>query len=112
MSNSLYRKKGRVRTLYFLRSLTDEVDAKVLSRFGVERRHKAWQPPSKVLQELPNITRYYVQLPEQKTALNNIKYSKESAYNVQAFSTSSNKRLIVQIDKAQATQDSTIPVLL
>jgi transposase len=82
-----------------IKTKTDEVDAKVLSRFGVERTHKAWQPPSKVLQELRNITRYYVQLQEQKTALNNIKHSKESAYSVQAFITSSNKRLIAQIDK-------------
>lgn len=82
-----------------LKTKTDDVDAKALSRFGVERRHKGWQPPRKSLLELRNITRYYVQLQEQKTALNNIKHSKESAHSVQAFITSSNKRLIAQIDR-------------
>ncbi len=82
-----------------IKTKTDEVDAKVLSRFGVERKHKVWLPPRKTMLELRNITRYYVQLQEQKTALNNIKHSKESTHEVQAFILSSNKRLIAQIDK-------------
>jgi len=82
-----------------IKTKTDELDAKILSRFGVERRHKAWIPPSKTILELRNLTRYYVQLQEQKTALNNIKHSKESAFEVQKFILSSNKKLINQIDK-------------
>jgi transposase len=82
-----------------IKTKTDEVDAKVLSRFGVERRHREWNPPSKVIMELRNITRYYVQLQEQKTAINNIKHSKEQANEVQAFIKQSNKKLITEIDK-------------
>ena len=82
-----------------IKTKTDEVDARVLSRFGAERRHKAWQPPRKAILELRNITRYYVQLQEQKTALSNIKHSKESAYSIQAFITNSNKKLVAQIDR-------------
>lgn len=88
---------------YFLslniKTKTDKIDAKVLSRFGVERTHKAWQAPNPKLLELRNLTRYYVQLQEQKTSLNNIKISKEDAHEVQTFILQSNKKLIAQIDK-------------
>jgi transposase len=82
-----------------IKTKTDDVDAEVLSQFGVERRHRAWEPPKKVFLELRNLTRYYVQLQEQKTALNNIKHSKEAAHEMQKFILSSNKKLISQIDK-------------
>jgi len=82
-----------------IKTKTDKVDAKVLSRFGVERNHKAWFPPDQMLLELRNLTRYYVQLQEQKTALNNIMHSKQDAHEVQRFILQSNKRLIVQLDK-------------
>ena len=82
-----------------IKTKTDALDAKILGRFGVERRHKVWQPPSAVLLELRNLTRFYVQLQEHKTALNNIKHSKESAHEVQAIILKSNRALIRQIDK-------------
>ena len=82
-----------------IKTKTDKVDAKVLSRFGVERTHKVWQTPNPKLLELRNLTRYYVQLQEQKTSLNNIKVSKENAHEVQKFILQSNKKLIAQIDK-------------
>jgi transposase len=37
---------------------TDALDAIILSRFGVEKKHKAWLPPSPVLLELRNLTRH------------------------------------------------------
>lgn len=82
-----------------IKTKTDAIDAKALSQFGVERRHKVWQPPSPVLLELRNLTRYYVQLQEAKTSLNNIKHSKESAYEVQQVILKSNRSLIRSIDK-------------
>lgn len=82
-----------------IKTKTDLLDAKVLSRFGVERRHKVWQPPTPVLLELRNLTRYYVQLQETKTSLNNIKHSKESAYEVQQVILKSNRSLIKSIDR-------------
>jgi transposase len=82
-----------------IKTKTDHADARVLSQFGVERQHKSWEPPAPVLRELRNLTRYYVQLQEQKTALGNIKHSKDSSYEVQAFILKSNSKLIEQIDK-------------
>lgn len=82
-----------------IKTKTDALDAKVLGQFGVERKHKVWQPPSPVLLELRNLTRYYVQLQEAKTSLNNIKHSKESAYEVQQVVLKSNRSLIKSIDR-------------
>jgi transposase len=82
-----------------VKTKTDALDAKILSRFGVERKHKTWQPPSPLLLELRNLTRYYVQLQETKTALNNIKHSKEAAHEVQSVILKSNRSLIRSIDK-------------
>lgn len=81
-----------------VKSKTDELDARVLSRFGVERIHRAWIPPSPVMLHLRNLTRYHLQLQEQKTALANIKHSKESAHEVQRFIMQSNQKLIKQLD--------------
>lgn len=82
-----------------IKTKTDYIDARVLSQFGVERQHKAWAPPSPILRQLRNLTRYYVQLQEQKTALGNIKHSKDQSYEVQDFILKSNCKLIDQIDK-------------
>lgn len=82
-----------------VKSKTDEGDARILSRFGVERKHIQWSAPPKVLSELRNLTRYYVQLQEQKTAISNIKHSKEIAHEVQSFILKCNQNLIKEIDK-------------
>jgi transposase len=82
-----------------VKTKTDAVDAWVLARFGLERTHSIWQPPSPLLGELRNLTRYYVQLQEQKTAINNIAASKQDAHQVQAFITSSIKTLVRQVDR-------------
>jgi len=82
-----------------IKTKTDALDARILSRFGVERKHKSWQPPSPMLLELRNLTRYYLQLQETKTVLNNIKHSKEAAHEVQSVILKSNRNLIRSIDK-------------
>lgn len=49
--------------------------------------------------QLRNLTRYYVQLQEQKTVLGNIKHSKDCSHDIQNFILKSNKKLIAEIDK-------------
>jgi len=68
-----------------IKTKTDAVDARILSQFGVERIHKGWSPPPPVLLQLRNLTRYHVQLQEQKTALGNIKHSKDCSHAIQIF---------------------------
>lgn len=82
-----------------IKTKTDAIDAKWLSQFGAERNHKVWIPPSLIIIELRNLTRYHVQLQEQRTALGNIKHSKDCSHEVQKFILQSNKQLIAQIDK-------------
>ena len=52
-----------------VKTKTDEVDARVLSQFGAERSHKQWVAPSESLMKLRNLTRFYLQLQEQKTGV-------------------------------------------
>lgn len=82
-----------------IKTKTDMVDARILSQFGAERIHKPWSPPPTALLQLRNLTRYYVQLQEQKTALGNIKHSKDCSHDIQSFIIKSNKGLITEIDK-------------
>lgn len=82
-----------------VKSKTDEIDARVLSRFACEREHRTWEPPKPLFLQLRNLSRFAVQLKEQKTALTNIKHSKESSQEVEKFILRSNKQLIKQIDK-------------
>lgn len=82
-----------------IKTKTDIVDARVLSQFGAERVHKSWSPPPAALLQLRNLTRYYVQLQEQKTALGNIQHSKDCSHDIQSFIVKSNKGLIAEIDR-------------
>tara|TARA_R110000868_G_scaffold283026_1_gene543398 strand:+ start:697 stop:1767 length:1071 start_codon:yes stop_codon:yes gene_type:complete len=95
-----------------IKTKTDELDAKVLSQFGVERMHKKWIKPNETYLHLRNLCRYYVQLQEQKTALGNIKHSKESAHEVQKLILRSNIKLIKEIDKQIAQVKKEIEKLI
>jgi transposase len=81
-----------------IKTKTDKVDAKLLSQMAIERKHKAWHAPKGIYLELRNLTRYYVQLQEQKTSINNIKHSKEEANFTQKFILDLNEKMINQID--------------
>ena len=82
-----------------VKSKTDGVDAKVLSRFACERGHRTWESPKEPYLQLRNLSRFAVQLKEQKTTLKNIKHSKGASQEVEKFILSSNKKLIKHIDK-------------
>jgi transposase len=88
---------------YFLslniKSKNDFLDAKILSRFGLEGSHRSWKPAHPAFLKLRNLTRYQVQLQEQKTALRNIKHSKEASHSTEQFILKSNGKLIEQIEK-------------
>jgi len=81
-----------------IKTKTDKIDAKVLSQFAIERKHRSWHKPKDIYLELRSLTRYYVQLQENKTILNNQKHSKESSEYTQGFILKLNKKLIAQIE--------------
>lgn len=82
-----------------IKTKTDKADAKVLSQMAIERKNKVWHAPKSIYLELRNLTRFYVQLQEQKTSFTNLKHSKEEANYTQDFILNMNKKLIEQIDK-------------
>lgn len=82
-----------------IKTKTDDVDARVLAQFGVERTHRGWEPPKRIYQEMRDLSRYKIQLQEQKTALANIAHSKDYSHDVSADIKKSNKRLIKLLDK-------------
>ena len=88
----------------FFRSLniktkTDDLDARVLSQFGVERSHMEWHPAKQIFRSMRDLSRYRIQLQEQKTALANIAHSKEYSHNISKDIIKSNKKLIAILDK-------------
>ena len=88
-----------------VKSKTDELDARVLARFGVERNHPSWRPADPVLGELRNLTRYLDQLKRHKTSLSNQQHSKEYSAEMQQHILKSNKKLITATQKEiDATQ--------
>lgn len=82
-----------------IKTKTDKLDAKVLSRFGVERKHTPWQPPKAFYRKLRDLTRYKLQLQKQKTGLSNIGHSKEYSADIARSIIRTNKRLINQLEK-------------
>ena len=82
-----------------VKSKTDKIDARVLSQFGAERKHPLWQPPKPIYRKLRDLTRYKVQLQNQKNGLSNIGHAKEHSAKVDSLILRANKRLIKQLDK-------------
>lgn len=80
------------------KSKTDAIDAKLLARLAVERKHRLWEPPKPIYIKLRNLTRYLVQLTEQRTSFANIKHSKEAANDVDSFILKMGQELITKID--------------
>ena len=82
-----------------MKSKTDAIDAKLLARFGVEREHRPWSPAEPVLKEMRHLSRYRVQLQEQKTAISNILHSKDHAHGVPTGIKKSSKKVIAFLDR-------------
>lgn len=95
-----------------IKTKTDDVDARVLAQFGVERTHRNWQPPKKIYREMRDLSRYRIQLQEQKTALANIAHSKEYSHEIPADIMKSNKKLIKLLDKEIAAVKSKLEALV
>lgn len=82
-----------------MKSKTDPIDAKLLARFGVEREHRPWSPAEPVMKRMRHLSRYRVQLQEQKTAISNILHSKDHANAAPAEVKKSCKKIIAMLDR-------------
>lgn len=91
-----------------IKTKTDAVDARILARFGVERNHREWTPPSELMLELKSLCRYKVQLQDQKTAMANIDHSKERAYGTPSVVRRSSKKILKSLDQQILTIEQEI----
>ena len=82
-----------------VKSKTDAMDAKLLARFGVEREHRLWRPAESIMRQMRHLSRYRVQLQEQRTAISNILHSKDHSHAVPADVKKSTKKIIAVLDK-------------
>src|SRR5690606_26469174 len=81
------------------KSKTDSIDAKLLARFGVEREHEPWSPADPIFRQMRDLTRYRVQLQEQKTALSNILHSKDHSHGISTDITKSVRKVITTLER-------------
>ena len=82
-----------------IKTKTDEMDSKVLSKFGVKRKHRPWTLPKDVYLTSRNLTRYHLQLQDQKNNLLNIQHDENELHETKIFILKSNKKLINIIEK-------------
>ena len=82
-----------------VKSKTDAMDAKLLARFGVEREHRLWSPTESIIMQMRHLSRYRVQLQEQRTAISNILHSKDHSHAVPTDVKKSTKKIIAVLDK-------------
>ena len=76
-----------------VKSKTDKIDAKHLSRYGLERRSPNWAPMSKNIRTIKQLSREYRDLKRQLNVLKNKLHAKEHAYKTE--------RLVLKIIKQQ-----------
>ena len=81
------------------KSKTDAIDARLLARFGVEREHEPWSPADPIFRQMRHLSRYRVQLQEQKTAISNIQHSKDHSHEVPLHVTISVKKVIALLER-------------
>lgn len=95
-----------------IKTKSDEIDAKVLSRFAVERDHQCWQAPSQHYKKLRELTRHHKQLQEQKTSIGNILHSNDAAYEIEKLVKDSNKAIVKVIESRIKACEKAIEALL
>jgi len=82
-----------------VKTKTDINDARIIARFGTERKLSKWKPPTPIFLSLRDLTRMYEQLQVQKTAFTNMLHSKNHSNEVNKFVLKSNKSIISSIEK-------------
>ena len=82
-----------------IKSKTDALDARILSRYGVEHQHVRWHAPNPILLELRQLTRYYAQLQERRTDFKNIQESHDHSYATPKILVNSLNQVLKKVDK-------------
>lgn len=64
-----------------IKTKTDNVDAQILSRFGLERKLDYWKMPTKFMREIKSLTREYQEAKVKLVAAKNQLHAKEHSYD-------------------------------
>lgn len=81
-----------------IKSKTDNIDAAMIGRMGVERNLATWKPPTKVMKELRDLTRLYTDLKREKTVFINRLHSIQSGHEPSNHIVKSTKSVIAKLD--------------
>ncbi|MDZ7692541.1 MAG: IS110 family transposase [Balneolaceae bacterium] len=82
-----------------IKSKTDQIDARLLARYGLERRPRRWQPPGQRLRDIKLLLRERQQLKNQRTQLKNRRHAARQSWDHPA---SSLRRLAEHIEQINA----------
>ncbi|MDZ7693362.1 MAG: transposase [Balneolaceae bacterium] len=82
-----------------VKSKTDQIDARLLARYGLERRPRRWQPSGQRLRDIKLLLRERQQLKNQRTQLKNRRHAARQSWDHPA---SSLRRLAEHIEQINA----------
>ena len=95
-----------------IKSKTDAIDARMIARLGAERVLASWEPPSRSLKQLRDLTRLYTELKQQRTAFMNRLHSTQAGNEPLEFIVTSTKSIIAKLDKEIAKTKGAIEELI
>ena len=78
---------------------TDSIDARIISRLGVERQLQTWTPPSPVFKKLRDLTRLCSDLKQECTVYKNRNECVSCGVDVHPFIKKTNTRLLSELKK-------------
>jgi transposase len=81
-----------------IKSKTDIIDARIIAQMGAERVLDLWQPPSRVLKRLRDVTRLYTDLKIERTCFQNRLQSIEAGNEPSKFIIQSTQSVIRKLD--------------
>lgn len=82
-----------------IKTKTDNVDAKIMARMGVEQSFSAWNPPAAIYRRMRMLTRHFQELKKDRTAMLNRLEAITHGAEEDKFLMRSNKRIVALIDK-------------
>lgn len=88
-----------------IKSKNDEIDARVIARMGVDQQFDLWNPPTPILKELRELSRFYQELKKEATYCLNHLEALENSENPSSYIVKSyrklHKEIVYQINKCE-----------
>ncbi len=103
--------KHYARTLT-IKSKTDNLDAEIITRFGLERKQELWTMPLKLMKQLKSLTREYRSIKIFITQLTNQLHALKYSHNPLEQTISRNKKMVALLEKNCKEIEKQIDALL